>query len=116
MWKRELSKTHPPTFKLLSTLDRLIYPLARVLRYYYDGKKDEIQPQSEGSTEEYTRMDMQSTRYNHSHREAGTAITGHPATRVELENGTMKVHEVGHDQVVEADREQEDFLTHLRNY
>ena len=26
------------------------------------------------------------------------------------------MQEVGHDQVIEADKEQEDFLMHLRNY
>ena len=28
----------------------------------------------------------------------------------------LRVQEVGHDQIIEADKEQEDFLTHLRNY
>ena len=69
-----------------------------------------------GVTEVYTRMNSQSRRYNHSHREAETAITGHPATIVKLEDETPKVQEVDHDQVLEADKEQEDFLTHLRNY
>ena len=61
-------------------------------RYYYDENKDELQAKSEGGTEVYTRMDGQIRRYNHSHREVGTA-----ATIVKLEDGSLKVQEVGHD-------------------
>ena len=43
-------------------------------------------------------------------------ITGHSATFFELEEGMLTVQEVGHSQLVEADTEQEDFLTHLMNY
>ena len=101
--RRELSKIHTPTFKLLSLMDRLIHPLACMWRYYYDRNKDKIQAKLEGGTEVYTRMDRQSRRYKHLHREAGTAITGHPATIIKLEDGALKVQEVGHDQVLEAD-------------
>ena len=84
--------------------------------YYYDGNKDKIQAKSEGGTEVYTRMDERSRQYSHSHTEEGTAITGHLATIVELEEGALRIQEVGHDQVIEADKEQEDFLAHLKNY
>ena len=47
----ELSKIHTPTFKLLTPLDRWKHPLARVLRYYCDGNKDEIHVESKGGTE-----------------------------------------------------------------
>ena len=116
LWRREQSKIHIPTFKLLSLLGRCIHPLARVWRYYYDKNKDKIQEKSEGGTEVYTRMDGKSRRYSHSHREAGTAITGHPVTIAKLEDGALRVQEVGHDQVMEADKEHEGFLTPLRNY
>ena len=61
-------------------------------------------------------MDRQSRRYSHSHREQGTTVTGHPATIAELQEGALRIQEVGHDQVVEEDEEQEDCLAHLRNY
>ena len=41
------------------------------------------------------------------------AVTGHPATIAELEEGELRMQEVGYDQLVEANEEQEDFLTHL---
>ena len=47
--------------------------------------------------EVYTRTNGQSRRYNHSHREAETSITGHPAIIVEIEDRILKVQEVGHD-------------------
>ena len=107
---------HTPTFKLLSPLDRWKHPLAGVWRYYCDENKDETTVKLEGGTEVYTRMDRQSRRYKHLQRETATTITGHPATIVKLEDGALKVQEVGHDQVVEVDKEQEDFLTHLKAY
>ena len=61
-------------------------------------------------------MDGRSRWYSHSHREQGTAITCHPTTIVKLEGGVLQMQEVGHDQVIEADEEQEYFLAHLRNY
>ena len=64
----------------------------------------------------YTRMGGRSRQCSHSHREQGIAITGHPATIVELKEGALNIQEVGHNRVVEADEEQEDFLAHLRNY
>ena len=54
--------------------------------------------------------------YSHSHREQGTAVTGHQATIAELEGEALIIQEVGQDQVIKADKEQQDFLTHLRNY
>ena len=66
--------------------------------------------------EVYTRMDGQNRRYSHSHREQGTTIIGHPVTIFELEEGALHMQEVGHDQVIESDKEQEDLLAHLRNY
>ena len=77
-------------------------------RYYYNRNKDEIQAKLEGGTEVYTRMDGRSRTYTHSHREAGTAIPGHPATIIKLEDGALNVQEVGHDQIVEANEDQED--------
>ena len=76
---------------MLSPLDRCIHHLASVWRYYYDGNKVEIQTKLEGSTEVYTRMDGRSRRYSHSHREAGTPITGQPATIAKLEDGALRV-------------------------
>ena len=60
-------------------------------------------------------MDRQIRRYSHLHREQGTAVTDHPATITKLEDGALRMQEVGHDQVMEADEEQEDFFTYLRN-
>ena len=90
--------------------------MTRMWRYYYDKNKDEIQAKSESGTKVYTRMDGRSRRYFHSHREQGTAIPGHPATIIKLEEGALKMEEVGHDQGIEANKEQEYFLAHLRNY
>ena len=67
LWRRELSKIHTPTFKMLSPLDRWIHPLARVWRYYYDGNKDKIQAKLEGGKEVYTRMDRRSRRCTSTH-------------------------------------------------
>ena len=91
LWRRELSKIYTPVFKLLTPLDRWKHPSARVWRYYYDKNKDEIQAKSEGCTDVYTRMNGQSRRYSHSHREQETVITGRPATIVELEEGALKM-------------------------
>ena len=65
--------------------------LARMWKYYYDEIKDKIQAKPEGGTEVYTRMDGRSRQYSHLHREQGTAITGHPATIVELDEGALKM-------------------------
>ena len=70
----------------------------------------------EDSTEIYTKMDGQSRRYIHSHKKAGMTTICHPATITKLEAGALRLQELGHDQVVEADKEQEDFSIHLRNY
>ena len=43
-------------------------------------------------------------------------ITGHPATITKLEDGALRMQELGHDQAVVVDEEQEDFLPHLRNH
>ena len=107
---------HTSVQAAITPLDRWKHPSWRVLRHDYDGNKDEIQTKSEGGTEVYTRMIGRSRRCSHSHTEEGTATTGHPAAIVELEGGALRIQEVGHDQVVEADTEQEDFLAHLRNY
>ena len=50
------------------------------------------------------------------HTEEGIAITGHPATILELEGGALRMQEVRHDQVIQTDKEQEDFSAHLKNY
>ena len=112
----KLSKIHTPTLTLLTPLDKLKHPSARVWRYHYDGNKDEIQATSEGGTEVYTRMDGRSRRYSPSHTEEGTAITGHPAKIVELEGGALRMQEVGDNQVIETGEEQENFIAHLKNY
>ena len=90
--------------------------MARVWRYHFDGNKDKIQARSEGGTEVYTRMDGRSRRYSLSHIKEGTAITGHPATIVELEGGALRMQEVGDNQAVETDKEHETFIAHLKNY
>ena len=90
--------------------------MAHVRRYYYDGNRDKIRVKSEGGTEVYTRMDRQSRRYSRSHREQGTTVTGHPAIITKLLDRVLRMQEVGHDQVIEADEEQKDLLTHLRDY
>ena len=61
-------------------------------------------------------MYMCNRRTSHSHTEEGTAVTCHPATSVELEEGALRMQEVGHNQVIETDEEQEDFFAHLKNY
>ena len=58
--------------------------LARMWKYYYDEIKDKIQAKPEGGTEVYTRIDGRRRWYSHSHTEEGIAITGHPATIVQL--------------------------------
>ena len=115
LWRRELSKIHNATSKLLSPLDIWINPFARMWRYCYDGKKDKIQAKLEGSAEVYPRVDGRSRRYNHSHRETRTTITGHPATIVELEDGALKVQR-SWSLSSSTDEEQDDFSTHLRRY
>ena len=116
LWQTELSKIHTPAFKLLTPLDSWKHPSGRVWIYYYDGNEDEIQSKSEGGTEVYTMIAGRSRQYSLSHTEEGTAITGHPATIVKLEGGVLRMQEVGHNQVIETDKEQEDFLAHLKNY
>ena len=61
-------------------------------------------------------MDGCSRRYSLLHIEEGTAIIGHPATIVELEGGALRMQEVGHDQVIETDKEQQNIIAHLKNY
>ena len=63
----------------------------------------------------YTRMDGRCRRYSLSHIEEGAAITGHPATIVELERGALRMQEVGGNQAIETDKEHETFIAHLKN-
>ena len=43
LWQRELSKMYTPTLWLLSPLDQWMNPTARIWRYFFDERKDEIQ-------------------------------------------------------------------------
>ena len=64
----------------------------------------------------YTRMNGRNSQYSLPHKEEGTAITGHPATIVNLEGGTLRMQEVGDDQAVETGKEHETFIAHQKNY
>jgi hypothetical protein len=97
LWGQEFIKIHTPTFKLLSPLDIWLHPLVCVWRHYFDKDKDKVRAKSDRGTETYTKVDGPGRRYRYSHREAEVKISGHPATAVEQEDGTLKVQEVGHD-------------------
>ena len=114
-WQAELSKIHTPTLVLLSPLDKWRQPSARVWRYYFDENEDKIRAKSEEGTEVHTRMNGRCRRCSLSHTEEETAITGHPATIVELEGGALRLQEVGGDQVVEVDKEHGTSIEHLKN-